>query len=47
MTAKEIKAPPPLGEDLSYNNWKHEVKVWEKEQDIEMEEEMEQEQKEG
>ena len=30
MAAKEIKAPPPMREDLPYDDWKYEVKIWEK-----------------
>ena len=29
MATKEIKAPPPMRDDLLYSEWKHEVKVWE------------------
>ena len=29
MATKEIKAPPPMRDDLPYSEWKHEIKVWE------------------
>jgi len=28
MDFKEIKAPPPMRDDLPYSDWKHEVTVW-------------------
>ena len=28
MDFKEIKAPPPMRDDLPYSDWKHEVQVW-------------------
>ena len=28
MDFKELKAPPPMRDDLPYTDWKYEVKVW-------------------
>ena len=30
MDFKEIKAPPPMKDDLPYSDWKYEMQVWEK-----------------